>query len=750
MSSLAPPPPSKRRKVSKAENSVCNKKELKRPFCKLDDGKVLEAARGGSQDVNVTFYSANEVTLPYKKARKNEKVWSDLKQGPTGMLQNCRSSIKKDKEDMAKAGCASHHDHLKHRRKHSSKHCSSFKTINLRDLLPRSKFHSVRKRTPCKVEHKRTGASLYSPDGLVSESKWGAAANWRNNFAVPISVGAALGTSPLVSQNLGRAATESELIPVCGVKRKGSTLDGGGLEGKRKITKAYVRNKNREPFFKDTMPDHYALHLLADTALNLGPEPIFHDNVQKQEGESRQGHNEHEPLSTNSKSHASKVNAERSVGEASTSEAASVFPKDLQSDKVLLNAHVLPEANHLICTSIDEKQNFNQELMKKDEELISNNNITINSLMAGFHVAKESHEVATNVDQKAHGVENESIGCHSSMLTQPSTLEGFQTGRSNVKDLTKLSSAPSIKILQDAFTPEHGKRIDETTVKKDDIDLKRDSEIFREPHPVFVSVESVCHDKASSSCCELEPCSTFHENSQPRLLTCMETPQKSDGYPSSSNTKSHFDRSVEESLNYKGCSSSFNSGKSSDQSPGYRVREIVRSSKLEATRMVDAAIKVMSSTKVGEDAYAMIGEALNPAGIQLVGAHSRISRLQSCSYPQNGGPGNCLQDLSCNPAVVASIAHSINSTVPAFTWNDSQSSPKMISACVAALLMIQACSDTGVPPAEAMEILEHAAKDLQPQFPQNLHIYREIEELMGIIKTQILSLVRTPGLNLQM
>ncbi|KAH0450151.1 hypothetical protein IEQ34_020843 [Dendrobium chrysotoxum] len=715
MSSLAAPPPSKRRKISKAENSVCNKKELKRPFCKLDDGKVLEAARGGSQDVNVAFYSANEVTLPDKKVRKTEKGWSDLKQGATGMLQTCQSYIKKDKEHM--------------------------------DLLPSSKFHSVRKRTPfsCKVEYKRTGASLYSADGLVSESKWGAAANRRNNFAVPISVGAAQnGTSPLVPQNLGRAATKSELIPVCGVKRKGSTLDGGGLEVNRKITKAYVRNKNREPFFKNDMPDLYALHLLADTALNLGPDPIFDDDVQKQEGESTQGHNEHEPLSTNSKSHASKVNAERNVGEESTSEAASVIPKDLQSDKVPLNAHVLPEVNH---SSIDEKQNFNQELMKKDEELISNNNITINSLMAGFHVAKESHEVATNADQKAHGVENECIDCHSSMRTQPSTLEGFQTGRSNFKDGTKLSCAPSIK---DAFTPEHGEKIVETIVEKDDIDLKRNSECFREQHSVFVSVESVFHDKASSACCELEPCSTFHENSQPRLLTCMETPQKSDGYPSSSNTKSLFDRSVEESLNYKGCSSSFNTGKSRDQSPGYRVREIVQSSKLEATRMVDAAIKVMSSTKVGDDAYAMIGEALNPAGIQQVGAHTRISRLQSCSYLQNGGPGNCHQDLSCNPAVVASLAHSINSTVPAFTWNDSQSSPKLMSACVAALLMIQACSDTGLPPAEAMEILEHAAKDLQPQFSQNLHIYREIEELMGIIKTQILSLVRTPGLNLQM
>ncbi|KAH0470580.1 hypothetical protein IEQ34_000303 [Dendrobium chrysotoxum] len=77
------------------------------------------------------------------------------------------------------------------------------------------------------------------------------------------------------------------------------------------------------------MPDLYALHLLADTTLNLRPDPIFHYNVQKQEGESRQGHNEHEPLSTNSKGHASKVNAERNVGEGSGSEVASVIPRDL-------------------------------------------------------------------------------------------------------------------------------------------------------------------------------------------------------------------------------------------------------------------------------------------------------------------------------------------------------------------------------------------------------------------------------------
>ncbi|XP_020583714.1 protein ALWAYS EARLY 3-like isoform X2 [Phalaenopsis equestris] len=493
--------------------------------------------------------------------------------------------------------------------------------------------------------------------------------------------------------------------------------------------------------------DLYALHLLADTALNHGSEPFFHVQVQKQEGESKNGLDEHEPLLRSNKSQASNVSAERNGGERSASESASVIQRDLQSEDVSLNVHVSPEANHAIFISINQNQNSNQELKKEDKKLISKDNFDINSHVAGFHVSKESQVVSTNADQKADGAKHECIDCQSSMCIQASTLESFQTRKSNLKDDTKLFCAPGRKVT---FLCEEKERIDKTIAEKDDLYLKGNSECFREQSSVFLPLEPICDDKVSSASYELEPCSTCPENSQPRLLTCMETPQKSEGCPSSSTDISFFDRNLEDLQNSKGCASSFNTASFRNQSSGYRVREIVQSSKFKATSMVDVAIKAMSSIKAGEDAYAMIGEALESTGIRQVGVHSRISRLKHSSYQQNGGPQNCHQDLLCNPAEVASIVHSINSTVPTFSQNYSRIPPKLISACVAAMLMIQACSDRGLPPAEAMEILEEAARDLHPEYSQNLHIYREIEELMCIIKTQVLSLIKTPTSNLQM
>ncbi|XP_020583713.1 uncharacterized protein LOC110026867 isoform X1 [Phalaenopsis equestris] len=763
MEPLVAPPPTKKRKLSKTENAKCNEKEFKNTFCKNGDDqeKVREVAGGGSQDVTVAFHNASEVPLRDKKDGEILKVYSDLKQGTRGMLQTCQSKIRKYKEEMAKAPQASHHDDCKERPKNCQRF-SLFKTRNLKDLLPSSKFHSVRKRTPVsyRVEHKRTNCSLYSPNAHDSEPKVDAAANRRNYFPITMPMEVAQnGTLPVVSQVLERRATESDLFPVCPVERmhsvngthnldfKGSVGDARGLEVRKKITKAYVRNNKRKPFFKVEKLDLYALHLLADTALNHGSEPFFHVQVQKQEGESKNGLDEHEPLLRSNKSQASNVSAERNGGERSASESASVIQRDLQSEDVSLNVHVSPEANHAIFISINQNQNSNQELKKEDKKLISKDNFDINSHVAGFHVSKESQVVSTNADQKADGAKHECIDCQSSMCIQASTLESFQTRKSNLKDDTKLFCAPGRKVT---FLCEEKERIDKTIAEKDDLYLKGNSECFREQSSVFLPLEPICDDKVSSASYELEPCSTCPENSQPRLLTCMETPQKSEGCPSSSTDISFFDRNLEDLQNSKGCASSFNTASFRNQSSGYRVREIVQSSKFKATSMVDVAIKAMSSIKAGEDAYAMIGEALESTGIRQVGVHSRISRLKHSSYQQNGGPQNCHQDLLCNPAEVASIVHSINSTVPTFSQNYSRIPPKLISACVAAMLMIQACSDRGLPPAEAMEILEEAARDLHPEYSQNLHIYREIEELMCIIKTQVLSLIKTPTSNLQM
>ncbi|KAK8935506.1 hypothetical protein KSP39_PZI013683 [Platanthera zijinensis] len=243
----------------------------------------------------------------------------------------------------------------------------------------------------------------------------------------------------------------------------------------------------------------------------------------------------------------------------------------------------------------------------------------------------------------------------------------------------------------DAFLQEHGEKIHETFVGGNDIDLKRDSKCFREQHSVFASKDSICHDKVSSFLCELEPCNTCHGNSQP-TLRCLETPQMSEGGPSSSSTKSFFNGSWENSQNTKACPISFITSNLVNPSLGYHAKRILHSSRQKAIRMVDVAMKVMSSMKVGEDAYAMIGRALDSAEIQQFGSPYKILRTQHCFNPQNGIPENCHHDFSCNPAEIAATVHLINSTVPTLTQNVSQVPPKLISACVAALLMIQVCS----------------------------------------------------------
>ncbi|PKA56441.1 Protein always early 2 [Apostasia shenzhenica] len=173
------------------------------------------------------------------------------------------------------------------------------------------------------------------------------------------------------------------------------------------------------------------------------------------------------------------------------------------------------------------------------------------------------------------------------------------------------------------------------------------------------------------------------------------------------------------------------------------VTQILTTSKLKATSMVDLALKILSSLKGGEDAYAMIGKALDSEGIVQAAAGSRISEVQHCHLQNEGSKRP--HHLLCN---YEDIAASVQYTTPIVGTSSSKLS-ELISACVAALLMIQTCSNTRLPPAEAVEILEHAARILQPRCSQNLHIYSEIEQLMTIIKTQVLALQPVPGASLQ-
>ncbi|KAK1277365.1 Protein ALWAYS EARLY 3 [Acorus gramineus] len=156
------------------------------------------------------------------------------------------------------------------------------------------------------------------------------------------------------------------------------------------------------------------------------------------------------------------------------------------------------------------------------------------------------------------------------------------------------------------------------------------------------------------------------------------------------------------------------------QKPGYHVIEIVESTRQKAKVVVDAAVQAMISLKEGEDAFARVGEA-------VISANKRHS-------------GKVSQDQA-EPDRASQAADS--KQVNLIDGSAMQLPSELIQSCVGALLMIQACSDRQYPPGEAAKILDSVLTGLQPSCSQNLPIYRDIEDCMGLIKNQMLSLVPT-------
>ncbi|GAB4835822.1 hypothetical protein Ancab_000738 [Ancistrocladus abbreviatus] len=171
--------------------------------------------------------------------------------------------------------------------------------------------------------------------------------------------------------------------------------------------------------------------------------------------------------------------------------------------------------------------------------------------------------------------------------------------------------------------------------------------------------------------------------------------------------------------------------------PGFNLTGILKSARDKAHGMVDTAIKVISIAKKGEDAFSRIGEALDAAitweSSAKFGMTSRDSancNLSSCNQMTSGTSEHELKGD-------ASDQKSIGGT----ERKDHQFPSELISSCVATLFMIQSCTERQYSPAEVAQILDTAVRSLQPCYPGNAPIYRDIELCMGRIKTQILALV---------
>ncbi|KAG6750491.1 hypothetical protein POTOM_044987 [Populus tomentosa] len=177
------------------------------------------------------------------------------------------------------------------------------------------------------------------------------------------------------------------------------------------------------------------------------------------------------------------------------------------------------------------------------------------------------------------------------------------------------------------------------------------------------------------------------------------------------------------------------------QESGSAVLEIVRGSRLKAHNMVDVAVQAISSMKEGEDTFVRIGEALDSMDRRHLGSEYRVQMIRA---PEGASGGLCLQ----NQLIPSMSEPQVNSNASRPQSNDSDKTEtvipsELISSCVAALLMIQTCSERQYPPSDVAQIIDSAVTSLQPCCPQNLPIYREIQMCMGRIKTQILALIPT-------
>nr|TKS04330.1 hypothetical protein D5086_0000145310 [Populus alba] len=177
------------------------------------------------------------------------------------------------------------------------------------------------------------------------------------------------------------------------------------------------------------------------------------------------------------------------------------------------------------------------------------------------------------------------------------------------------------------------------------------------------------------------------------------------------------------------------------QESGSAVLEIVRGSRLKAHNMVDVAVQAISSMKDGEDTFVRIGEALDSMDRRHLGSEYRVQMIRA---PEGASGGLRLQ----NQLIPSMSEPQVNSNASRPQSNDSDKTEtvipsELISSCVAALLMIQTCSERQYPPSDVAQIIDSAVTSLQPCCPQNLPIYREIQMCMGRIKTQILALIPT-------
>ncbi|KAK9664259.1 hypothetical protein RND81_14G029300 [Saponaria officinalis] len=185
--------------------------------------------------------------------------------------------------------------------------------------------------------------------------------------------------------------------------------------------------------------------------------------------------------------------------------------------------------------------------------------------------------------------------------------------------------------------------------------------------------------------------------------------------------------------------SSFNCLPPDSQETGSHVYEIVDTSRVNARKMVDAVLQVVSSIKEA----ANVGHKIDSSIDHGTGLPSVDKCPTSLQMSQANGSLACQNQLFSRTADVVASDQPLDVCSNKASSNGEPVPSELITSCVATLLMIQKCTERQFPPAEVAQILDFAVTSLQPRCPQNLPVYSEIQKCMGIIRNQILALIPT-------
>ncbi|XP_057816299.1 protein ALWAYS EARLY 2 isoform X2 [Cryptomeria japonica] len=180
------------------------------------------------------------------------------------------------------------------------------------------------------------------------------------------------------------------------------------------------------------------------------------------------------------------------------------------------------------------------------------------------------------------------------------------------------------------------------------------------------------------------------------------------------------------------------------------IGEIINKSRRRARTLVDVAMQTISSLKEGDDVLRKAGGAFDPIrnvdavtdsgnlGVKLGSSQfdsSRDTEQETHSFRENSffsfGPEQTVENISDVKHKGLSMGKEL--PVPS----------DLITSCVATLLLIKTCTERQYPPSDVAQMLDGAVTSLQPYSSQNVVIYREIQQSLGVVKNQIFSMIPT-------